>query len=99
MLSHSIPCTDTDARTTVEAERRLVEDMIAGGENAWRDSHSRYDRLIYRCITKVTGRFSSFLSQDDIREIYATLLVQLLSNEMHKLRTFDPERGNRFGSW
>ena len=47
----------------------------------------------------MTGRFSSFLSQDDIREIYATLLVQLLSNDMHKLRSFDPERGNRFGSW
>jgi RNA polymerase sigma-70 factor (ECF subfamily) len=73
--------------------------MIAGRETSWREFHARYDRLIYRCITKVTGRFSSFLSQDDIREIYATLLVQLLSNEMHKLRTFDPERGNRFGSW
>ena len=46
-----------------------------------------------------TGRFATFVGQDDIREIYATLLVQLLSNDMHKLRTFDPERGNRFGSW
>src|SRR5262245_19014793 len=99
MLSHRIPCTDNDPRTTVESERRLVADMIAGREMAWREFHARYDRLIYRCITKVTGRFSSFLSQDDIREIYATLLVQLLSNNMHKLRTFDPERGNRFGSW
>ena len=39
---------------------------------------------------------ATFVGQDDIREIYATLLVQLLSNDMHKLRTFDPERGNRF---
>jgi RNA polymerase sigma-70 factor (ECF subfamily) len=77
----------------------LVGDMLAGKERAWREFHARYDRLIYRCITKVTGRFSSFLGQDDIREIYATLLVQLLANDMHKLRSFDPERGNRFGSW
>src|SRR5262245_19797890 len=99
MLSHRVACTDNRPRTTVESEKRLVAEMIAGRETAWRDFHARYDRLIYRCITKVTGRFSSFLSQDDIREIYATLLVQLLANDMHKLRTFDPERGNRFGSW
>jgi RNA polymerase sigma-70 factor (ECF subfamily) len=77
----------------------LVSGMLAGQERSWREFHARYDRLMYRCITKVTGRFSSFLGQDDIREIYATLLVQLLANDMHKLRSFDPERGNRFGSW
>ena len=30
----------------------------------------------------------------DIREIYATLLIQLLANDMLKLRSFDIERGN-----
>jgi RNA polymerase sigma-70 factor (ECF subfamily) len=90
---------DSDKQAVAEAQGALVQDMLAGSEKAWREFHNRYDRLIYRCITKVTGRFSSFLSQDDIREIYATLLVQLLSNDMHKLRSFDPERGNRFGSW
>src|SRR5262245_14183976 len=90
---------DSDKLGAVEAQRALVRDMLAGSEKAWREFHARYDRLIYRCITKVTGRFSSFLSQDDIREIYATLLVQLLANDMHKPRSFDPERGNRFGSW
>ena len=63
------------------------------------NSTSVYDRLIYRCITKVTGRFSSVLCAEDIREIYATLVLQLLSNDMHKLRSFDPKRGNRFGTW
>ena len=90
---------DSDKLGDASASRALVRGMLAGSERAWRDFHARYDRLIYRCITKVTGRFSSFLSQDDIREIYATLLVQLLSNDMHKLRSFDPDRGNRFGSW
>jgi len=91
-----------DATKNFDANRsegELVQGLITGDERAWRQFHTRYDRLIYRCITKVTGRFSSFINQDDIREIYATLLVQLLSNDMHKLRSFDPERGNRFGSW
>jgi RNA polymerase sigma-70 factor (ECF subfamily) len=100
MNSRPLPCVDTTEKLdTAEAQRVLIEQMLVGSERAWREFHARYDRLIYRCITKVTGRFSSFLSQDDIREIYATLLVQLLSNDMHKLRSFDAERGNRFGSW
>jgi RNA polymerase sigma-70 factor, ECF subfamily len=95
--SHCVAGTET--LDSNRAEELLVRGMMTGDEKAWRQFHARYDRLIYRCITKVTGRFSSFVNQDDIREIYATLLVQLLSNDMHKLRSFDPERGNRFSSW
>jgi RNA polymerase sigma-70 factor (ECF subfamily) len=85
--------------TALSEEVELVQGMLGGSERHWRQFHTRYDRLIFRCITKVTGRFTSLLSQDDIREIYASLVVQLLSNDMHKLRSFDPERGNRLGSW
>ena len=100
MNSRSLACVDSvDKLEAAETQRFLVGQMLVGSERAWREFHARYDRLLYRCITKVTGRFSSFLSQDDIREIYATLLVQLLSNDMHKLRSFDADRGNRFGSW
>ncbi len=81
------------------ADALLLQGLIAGSDAAWREFHFRFDRLIYRCITKVTSRFAAVVSQDDIREIYATLIVQLLSNDMHKLRSFDPERGNRFTSW
>jgi RNA polymerase sigma-70 factor (ECF subfamily) len=77
-------------------EHLLVHDMLTGCERAWRAFHARYDRLIFQCITKVLGRS---VSQDDVREVYATLLVQLLANNMHKLRMFDPERGARFGSF
>jgi RNA polymerase sigma-70 factor (ECF subfamily) len=88
----------TDIALDDRAQTLLIEGLIAGRERSWREFHGRYDRLIYRCITKVTSRFS-FVSHDDIREIYATLLVQLLSNDMHKLRTFDASRGSRFSSW
>jgi RNA polymerase sigma-70 factor (ECF subfamily) len=82
-----------------EDELRLVARMVAGEARAWREFQQRYDRLIYRCITKVTARFSGRVGGDDVQEVYATLLLQLLANDMHKLRTFDPERGNRLGSW
>jgi RNA polymerase sigma-70 factor (ECF subfamily) len=99
MNSRPVNTTADDNDNSAAAQKELVASMLVGSERAWREFHARYDRLIYRCITKVTGRFATFVGQDDIREIYATLLVQLLSNDMHKLRTFDPERGNRFGSW
>lgn len=73
--------------------------MLGGDDSAWVEFHRRYDRLIYRCITKVTGRFQTIVSAEDIREIFATLVLQLLSNDMHKLRSFDPQRGNRLGTW
>ena len=85
--------------SAAEGEAALVVRMVAGEAAAWREFQTKYDRLIYRCITRVTARFSARLGTDDVKEIYATLLLQLLANDKHKLRTFDPQRGNRFSSW
>ncbi|MDF2693282.1 MAG: hypothetical protein K0S65_1665 [Labilithrix sp.] len=90
------PCVAADH---FESDDDLIAGMLANDPAAWREFQNRYDRLILRCITKVTRRFSSIVSQDDVREVYATLYVALLGNDMHKLRSFDPERGNRFSSW
>jgi RNA polymerase sigma-70 factor (ECF subfamily) len=90
------PCGTADR---FESDDDLIAGMTANDPAAWRAFQSKYDRLIIRCITKVTRRFASMVSQDDVREVYANLYVSLLGNDMHKLRTFDPERGNRFSSW
>lgn len=82
-----------------DGDEDLIAGMTANDPAAWRAFQAKYDRLVIRCITKVTRRFSSIVSQDDVREVYANLYVSLLGNDMHKLRTFDPERGNRFSSW
>jgi RNA polymerase sigma-70 factor (ECF subfamily) len=91
------PC--SVAADRFDSEEDLIAGMLANDKAAWREFQTRYDRLILRCITKVTRRFASIVSQDDVREVYATLYVSLLGNDMHKLRSFDPERGNRFSSW
>ncbi len=80
-------------------DHELVAGMLASGDWAWAEFHRRYDRLIYRCISKVTGRFSKIVSTDDMREIHAALVLQLLANGMHKLRSFDPDRGSCLGTW
>lgn len=73
--------------------------MLAREGRAWREFHARFDRLVYRCIQKVTSRFARSLGSDDVREIYAQFLLSLTARDMHKLRTFSPERGNKLSSW
>ncbi len=90
--------TNTLCAETWEDETLLARMLMQDG-TAWREFHRRYDRLIYRCIHKVTGRFTSVLSSEDVREIYAMLLMNLTARNMHKLRSFQPERGNKLSSW
>ncbi|MEB2311959.1 MAG: sigma-70 family RNA polymerase sigma factor [Sorangiineae bacterium] len=80
-------------------ERELIDGLLADDERAWRNFNTRYGRLIFRCITRVTSRFSAVVAPDDVREIYATLCLSLLANDKRKLRSFEPERGSKLGSW
>ena len=81
------------------SDEELRGRMLAREGRAWREFHVRFDRLVYRCIQKVTTRFSRSLGSDDVREIYAQFLLSLTARDMHKLRTFSPERGNKLSSW
>lgn len=85
--------------SSVDAELELLDGLLADSESAWREFNDCYSRLIYRCITKVTLRFSTVVTAEDVREIHAMLCVQLLANDKRKLRTFEPSRGNKLGSW
>jgi RNA polymerase sigma-70 factor (ECF subfamily) len=93
------PVSPAHETASPESEAALVRDMLAGDHQAWRAFNVRYDRLIHRCIERVTARFARSLSRDDVAEIYATLQVQLCANGMAKLRSFDAERGRRLSSW
>lgn len=77
----------------------LLARMLLKDHVGWKEFHRRFDRLVYRCIHKVTSRFPGSLSSEDVREIYAQFLLSLTRRDMHKLRTFDAERGNKLSSW
>jgi RNA polymerase sigma-70 factor (ECF subfamily) len=93
----------TQIRPEIKPEDRsdevLVAAMVENEAWAWKEFQRRYDRLIHRCITKVTRRFAALVGADDVRDIYASLYLSLVAGNRRKLRTFDPERGNRFSSW
>ena len=90
---------DSIQRLSHQEELQLIDGLLSGTEAAWRRFHAHYDRLIYRCIRKVTHGFAAVVRSEDEREIYANLIVQLLSNDKRKLRSFDPSRGSRLGTW
>ena len=80
-------------------DAKLVRALIADDPHAWREFNTRFSRLVLSTISRVTARFSGVVSQEDLREIYATFCVQLLANDKLKLRSFDPERGNKLSTW
>ena len=89
---------DLPRADATRTEEELVDSLVRNDARAWREFQRRYDRLIMRCITKVTKRFSA-VGQEDVREIYAQLMLSLVAARHAKLRAFDPARGSRFSSY
>ena len=97
-----LPTTHNAARVLQVAaadDAALVHALIQDQPAAWREFNTRFSRLVLSTISRVTARFSSVVSHDDLREIYATFCVQLLANDKSKLRSFDPQRGNKLSTW
>lgn len=80
-------------------DRELLARVLRSEDRGWTELIRRFRGLIYRCITKVTAKYASHLSGADVDEIYAEVLMQLLRDDMHKLRMYDPSRGTKLGSW
>ena len=79
-------------------DRELLTRVLRSEAVGWAELVRRFRPLIYRCITKVTCRYGS-LSGADIDEIYAEVMMQLVRENMHKLRLYNPARGTKLGSW
>lgn len=84
---------------TAEDEMSLVSGLVAGDEGSWREFSRRYTRMLEACIARVTFRFPGLVGPEDVREIYALFCLNLLANDRHRLRSFDPSKGMRLSSW
>jgi RNA polymerase sigma-70 factor (ECF subfamily) len=78
---------------------QLLRLVLDSDEDAWRELLRRFRGLIFRCITKVICRYESVLSNEEVNEIYSDVCLNLLRNDMKKLRAYDPSRGSKLGSW
>lgn len=81
------------------SERKLLRSVLRNEQQGWNELIRRYRALMYRCISKVATKHAPDLSNADIDEIFSETLMQLLRNDMNKLRQFDPKRGTKLGSW
>jgi RNA polymerase sigma-70 factor, ECF subfamily len=77
----------------------LVKGLVSNDAAAWQALTFRYGRLIQSCIHRVIARFPGVVRADDAAEVNSILYVQLLANDRNKLRSFDPERGCKLGTW
>jgi RNA polymerase sigma-70 factor (ECF subfamily) len=80
-------------------DAQLRDRLLTLDGSAWREFHHRYDRMVWTCVHRVVARFSGVVPSDALHEIRANFYACLLANDMHKLRTFDVDRGNKLGSW
>lgn len=80
-------------------DRELLRFVLRSDARGWAELVRRFRPLIYRCITKVTLKYAPSLSSADLDEIYADVMMQLVRDDMHKLRIYNPARGTKLGSW
>jgi len=77
----------------------LLRHVLRQESPAWNEFVRRYRSLIFRCITKVIGRYDAVCSNGDADEIFSEVMVGLLRDDMRKLRLYDPNRGTKLSSW
>jgi RNA polymerase sigma-70 factor (ECF subfamily) len=80
-------------------DRELLRRVLKSDARGWSELVRRFRPLVYRCITKVTLKYAPSLGGADLDEIYADVLMQLVRDDMHKLRIYNPARGTKLGSW
>jgi RNA polymerase sigma-70 factor, ECF subfamily len=80
-------------------DRELLRSVLRSDSRGWAELVRRFRPLIYRCITKVTLKYAPSLGSADLDEIYADVMMQLVRDDMHKLRIYNPSRGTKLGSW
>ncbi len=88
----------TNEATSTQDDTTLVALLVNNNGQAWKLFQDRYEKMLCRCIARVTRRFH-FMSQEDVRDIYANLMMALVGSDYQKLRTFDPTRGRKLSSW
>ena len=80
-------------------DRELLRFVLRNDARGWNELVRRFRPLIFRCITKVTLKYAPGLGSADLDEIYADVMMQLVRDDMHKLRIYNPARGTKLGSW
>ncbi len=80
-------------------ESELLRHVLRQESKAWNELMRRYRSLIFRCVTKVIGRYEAVLSSADADEVFGEVMISLVRDDMRKLRLWDARRGAKLSSW
>jgi len=83
---------------TEYSETDLLDGLLADRLEAWQEFERRYSRMLHACISRIVRRFARSTGSEDARDIYAIFCLSLIQ-EKKKLRSFEPGRGTKLGSW
>jgi RNA polymerase sigma-70 factor (ECF subfamily) len=90
---------DKSSPWAVMPEDELLTAVVSKQPGAWAGFYRRYDRLIITCIKKVLHRYTALYGEEDIEDMVNTVCLNLVKDDYHKLRAFDPTRGYKLSSW
>ena len=80
-------------------EARFVVELLAGDEQAWRVFQATLAPALMDDIHRVRRQFPNLIGSEDVRDIFAELCAQLLANDKHRLRQFNPAHGTSLRAW
>ena len=81
------------------SDAELLAKVLERSQKAWVEFVRRYRGLIYRCIGKVTAKYAALLDREAVEDIFGDVCLNLLRDDMHKLRAYRDDRGSKLGSW
>lgn len=80
------------------SDAELVAGLLADRSESWHEFDKRYSQMLYGCIVRIIRRFVRTTGSEDANEVYAMFCLSLVQ-EKRKLRSFEPGRGTKLGSW
>jgi RNA polymerase sigma-70 factor, ECF subfamily len=81
------------------SDTQLLRRVLRQDEQSWTEFMRRFRPLIFRCISKVVGRYDAVLSSADPDEIFGEVLLAVVRDDFRKLRLWDSRRGTKLSSW
>jgi RNA polymerase sigma-70 factor (ECF subfamily) len=80
-------------------DEELLQAVFARAGGAWPAFYARFERLIVACIKRALRKYTALHSDEDVEDMASTVCLNLVKDDYHKLRSFDPRRGYKLSSW
>ncbi|MDY6864306.1 MAG: sigma-70 family RNA polymerase sigma factor, partial [Thermodesulfobacteriota bacterium] len=80
-------------------EKTILNRCLSGDKAGWEIFVKTYSPVIYQAILKTVKTKNSFISDEDIKDIYSNIFLSLLERDYRKLKRFKSEKNYSFSSW